>query len=89
MHDIKSIRDNPQVFDAGLARRGLKPLSAALLDSLAQVLGGHDHLTSRAVSSKSDRNAVLYAGRAPEEEGTCNASGSSGFASSLWRPCPL
>ena len=31
MHDIKSIRDNPQAFDAGLARRGLKPMSAALL----------------------------------------------------------
>src|SRR6476661_2437978 len=31
MHDIKLIRDNPQAFDAGLARRGLKPLSALLL----------------------------------------------------------
>ncbi len=31
MHDIKAIRDNPQAFDAGLARRGLKPLSAVLL----------------------------------------------------------
>ena len=31
MHDIKSIRDNPQVFDAALKRRGLKPLSASLL----------------------------------------------------------
>ena len=31
MHDIKSIRDNPQAFDAGLKRRGLSPLSAALL----------------------------------------------------------
>jgi seryl-tRNA synthetase len=31
MHDIKSIRDNPQAFDAGLVRRGLKPLSASLL----------------------------------------------------------
>jgi seryl-tRNA synthetase len=31
MHDIKLIRDNPQAFDAGLARRGLKPLSASLL----------------------------------------------------------
>ena len=31
MHDIKSIRDNPQAFDAGLARRGLTPLSASLL----------------------------------------------------------
>jgi seryl-tRNA synthetase len=31
MHDIKSIRDNPAAFDAGLKRRGLAPLSAALL----------------------------------------------------------
>jgi seryl-tRNA synthetase len=31
MHDIKSIRDNPQAFDAGLKRRGLEPMSAALL----------------------------------------------------------
>ncbi|WFU37670.1 serine--tRNA ligase [Bradyrhizobium sp. CB82] len=31
MHDIKTIRDNPQAFDAGLARRGLKPMSASLL----------------------------------------------------------
>src|SRR4051812_25456566 len=31
MHDIKSIRDNPQAFDAGLKRRGLAPLSAGLL----------------------------------------------------------
>jgi seryl-tRNA synthetase len=31
MHDIKSIRDNPQAFDAALKRRGLEPLSAALL----------------------------------------------------------
>jgi seryl-tRNA synthetase len=31
MHDIKSIRDNPQAFDAALKRRGLAPVSAALL----------------------------------------------------------
>ena len=31
MHDIKAIRDNPAAFDAGLARRGLSPLSASLL----------------------------------------------------------
>jgi seryl-tRNA synthetase len=31
MHDIKAIRDNPQAFDAGLKRRGLAPMSAALL----------------------------------------------------------
>jgi seryl-tRNA synthetase len=31
MHDIKAIRDNPAAFDAALKRRGLEPLSAALL----------------------------------------------------------
>ena len=32
MHDIRSIRDNPEAFDAALKRRGLKPLSRSLLD---------------------------------------------------------
>src|ERR1700716_2308017 len=31
MHDIKGIRENPDAFDAALKRRGLEPLSAALL----------------------------------------------------------
>jgi seryl-tRNA synthetase len=31
MHDIRAIRDNPQEFDEGLARRGLEPLSEELL----------------------------------------------------------
>ena len=31
MHDIRFIRDNPHAFDAGLARRGLEPLSAEIL----------------------------------------------------------
>ncbi len=31
MYDIKWIRDNPEAFDKGLARRGLEPLSARLI----------------------------------------------------------
>jgi seryl-tRNA synthetase len=31
MHDIRSIRDDPAAFDAGLARRGLPPRAAELL----------------------------------------------------------
>src|SRR5579859_184711 len=31
MHDIKSIRDNPEAFDTALKRRGLEPLSKSLL----------------------------------------------------------
>ena len=32
MHDIRTIRDNPEAFDAALARRGMAPLSATLLE---------------------------------------------------------
>jgi seryl-tRNA synthetase len=32
MHDIRWIRDNADAFDAGLARRGLDPVSATVLD---------------------------------------------------------
>lgn len=32
MHDIRFIRENPAAFDAGLARRGLAPTSAILLE---------------------------------------------------------
>jgi len=32
MHDLKYIRENPDAFDAGLARRGLEPRSAEILD---------------------------------------------------------
>ncbi len=31
MHDIRLIRENPEAFDAGLARRGLAPLAAQLI----------------------------------------------------------
>jgi seryl-tRNA synthetase len=31
MHDIRAIRDNPQAFDEGLAKRGLEPLSRQIL----------------------------------------------------------
>jgi seryl-tRNA synthetase len=31
MHDIKLIRENPETFDAGLARRGVDPMAGAIL----------------------------------------------------------
>lgn len=37
MHDIRQIRENPQAFDAGLARRGLAPLSEKILAADASV----------------------------------------------------
>jgi len=35
MHDIRTIRDNPDAFDAALARRGEAPVSARLLEIAA------------------------------------------------------
>lgn len=32
MHDIRFIRENPEAFDAALARRGVEPVSATILD---------------------------------------------------------
>jgi seryl-tRNA synthetase len=32
MHDIRLIRDNPEAFDTGLARRGLAPMAATILE---------------------------------------------------------
>jgi seryl-tRNA synthetase len=37
MHDIRLIRENPAAFDAGLARRGLAPLSSEILAMDASV----------------------------------------------------
>lgn len=37
MHDIRTIRDNPAAFDAGLARRNLAPLSADILAADTQL----------------------------------------------------
>ena len=32
MHDLRFIRENPEAFDTGLARRGVEPAAAAILD---------------------------------------------------------
>lgn len=32
MHDLRAIRENPEAFDAGLARRGLDPVAATILE---------------------------------------------------------
>ena len=44
MHDMKSIRENPDAFDKGLARRGLAPQSAELLRFDAEKRGGQTEL---------------------------------------------
>jgi seryl-tRNA synthetase len=52
--DIKWIRDNPQAFDAGLAKRGLPPVSAALI-ALDEARRGH---VTKLQEAQARRNAA-------------------------------
>ena len=56
MHDIRSIRDNPQAFDAALKRRGLEPVSASLLaideKRRAAIVAAEQALARRNAASK-------------------------------------
>ena len=56
MHDIRFIRENPDAFDAAMARRGLKPQSASILetDAKRRTLQGQiqDMQSRRNVASK-------------------------------------
>lgn len=56
MHDIRFIRENPDAFDAAMARRGLEPQSGSILESDARrrVLQGQiqDMQSRRNVASK-------------------------------------
>jgi seryl-tRNA synthetase len=56
MHDIRSIRDNPQAFDAALKRRGLDPMSASLLaideKRRAAIVSAEQALARRNAASK-------------------------------------
>ena len=73
MHDIKAIRDNPQAFDHGLARRGLAPLAAELLKIDAE---RRDHM-QKLQDSQARRNA------ASKDIGEAMKAGDKGLAEKL------
>lgn len=57
MHDIRLIRDNPDEFDAGLARRGLQPVSPRILE----LDGRRRELTTRLQQGQARRNEASKA----------------------------
>ncbi|WP_373504934.1 serine--tRNA ligase [Aestuariivirga sp.] len=73
MHDIKAIRDNPEAFDKGLARRGLGGLSAELLKIDAE---RRDHV-QKLQDAQARRNA------ASKEIGEAMKSGDKARAEAL------
>lgn len=54
MHDIRTIRENPDAFDAAMARRGLAPVSSSLLKRDAARRG----LVTKAEAALAERNAA-------------------------------
>lgn len=71
MHDIRAIRENPQGFDAALARRGAEPVSAQVLALDAQ----RRARINEAEEAKAEQN------RASKEVGAAKARGDeAGFA---------
>ncbi len=73
MFDIRWIRDNAEEFDAGLALRGLEPMSAAVLEKDSQ---RRDHV-ARLQEAQNRRNA------ASKEIGAAKASGNEARAQQL------
>jgi seryl-tRNA synthetase len=71
MHDIKSIRDNSDAFDAALARRGLEPMADHIISiderrrAIIRVLEGHkakrNELSAAIGAAKKLKNAELEA----------------------------
>ncbi|EJL26325.1 serine--tRNA ligase [Novosphingobium sp. AP12] len=70
MHDIRQIRENPAAFDAGLARRGVAPVSAQIVALDEQ----RRSLATRAQESQNRRNEASKAiGKAMGQGDTATA----------------
>ncbi len=71
MHDIRSIRENPEGFDTGLARRGLAPQSAALLaldEQARAAIRQSEELQSKANAAAKAIGAAMGKGDTAEAE---------------------
>ena len=71
MHDIRFVRENPDAFDAGMARRGLEPQSARLLelDELARgAIRQSEELQSKANAAAKAIGAAMGKGDRDEAE---------------------
>jgi seryl-tRNA synthetase len=69
MHDIRSIREKPAEFDAGLARRGLEPAAEALaaLDEKRRAL---IHEVQLGLARRNEASKAIGAAKAQKDEAT-------------------
>ncbi|MGD9917689.1 MAG: serine--tRNA ligase [Paenirhodobacter sp.] len=67
MHDIRAIRENPALFDAALARRGLSPLSAEIL-ALDEARRAAIHAAETATAEQNAASKLVGAAKAKGDE---------------------
>ncbi len=79
MHDIRLIRENPEGFDAGLARRGVAPVAADILALDEQ----RRHNESLAQAQKAERNGIA------KEIGAAKAAGNNDLYEELLHKAKL
>ena len=69
MHDIRLIRDDPDGFDTGLARRGLAPMAASIatMDEKRRAIG---HELQVAQARRNEASKAIGAAKAQKDEAT-------------------
>lgn len=67
MHDIRLIRENPEKFDAALARRGVSPISAEIL-SLDESRRSKIHAAEEALAERNAASKQVGAAKAKGDE---------------------
>ncbi len=72
MHDIRSIRNDPEAFDGGLARRGLAPLAAELI-ALDEERRAVVTELQTAQARRNEASKAIGAAKAAKDEATAQA----------------
>ncbi len=78
MHDIRAIRENPDQFDAALARRGLSPMSSQVL-ALDEARRALIHAAETAQAAQNAASKLVGAAKAKGGSGA-KISGKAGRA---------
>jgi seryl-tRNA synthetase len=71
MHDIRLIRENPQSFDASLARRGVDPVGAQLV-ALDERWRGLAQALQTALASRNESSKAIGVAKARKDEAEAN-----------------
>jgi seryl-tRNA synthetase len=67
MHDVRAVREDPEAFDRGLARRGAAPLSPRILELDAQLRAAQTSLQT-AQSRRNEASKLIGAAKARKDE---------------------